>query len=899
MITNQQREHLEGAAKQSLDVFEKVSANARNLLGSTGGASLNALASANAFTMEKTTKTLGNIDRDQHEAYEKLAREPSIARVIAEDEDGNRETFFISRAAAPAPFLKGVSFASYRSPAGRLASLPPGDSLDLRRPKGDIVLEVIERALFHPEELLEGWDSRDTLFQTEAFGPVTVESLRRLFEETAEAGEIEDAFAALLREEEVRNSIVDKQRKALLKKMGLRDQPVLDQFQDKIFRMPIDSRAILLGPPGSGKTTTLIKRLGQKLDLEVIRESDPAEYAVISRLSDGAPEPHASSWLMFTPTDLLRAYVKEAFGKENIAAPNERIRTWVAHRRDLARDAFAILRTGDGGGPFILREDEATLLPEAAASTMDWYADFDDWQNLRFWSEFVDAANQLASDPDPAIAALGSRLVRAVVSARSEPIAQGLFRLVALIADVRSLLSESRDRSDKTLRKSLNLQVNSDKEFLKSLGQHIESLGEPAAEDADDEDGDIDEEEAPRTQQPLMRIANIYLSTLRSQARAAANGRKPRGRPAAILAWLGNRVLPETDVEPVGRELLLQRALLRFSNPVRQYLRGIPRRYRSFRQTRRDEQRWYQPAKAGPHVHGLEVDLMLLTGLRLTKSMMQDSRARSAGDDPGLAALERSLGLMRNQILVDEATDFSPVQLACMAALAHPAANSFFACGDFNQRITPWGANSVAQLQWVFPDIKVEKIAIAYRQTRQLLDFARAIAEASGEEPVLAELPDHVDNEGVAPALATGLYEQSELVRWLATRILEIEAAVQPNPLPTIAVLVNSKEMGKPTAEALDRELETRNLRAVDCTDGRTISETNEIGIFDVNDIKGLEFEAVFFLAIDRLAKQQDLYARFLYVGATRAATYLGITCESDLPDTLASLEDKFVESWN
>ncbi|MBV7259358.1 ATP-binding domain-containing protein [Erythrobacter crassostreae] len=898
MNDDEQRQHLEDAAKQSLDVFEKISANALSLLSSGGGASLKALASANAFTMQQTAKTLGNIARAQHEASEKLAREPSIARVIAEDEEGNLETFFISRAAAPAPFLKGVSFASYRSPAGRLASLPPGESLNLRRPKSNVVFEVVERALFHPEQLPQGWDSRDTLFQTEAFGPVTVESLRRLFDEAADAGKIEDALDVLLREEEALNSIVDKRRKALLKKMGLRDQPILDQFQDKIFRMPINSRAILLGPPGSGKTTTLIKRLGQKVDLEIIKENEPDEYALITRMSGGG-EPHTNSWLMLTPTELLRTYVKEAFGRENIAAPNERVRTWVAHRRDLARDAFPILRTGDGGGPFIMREDEATLLPEAVSGTQDWYTDFDDWQNQRFWSEFVDAADQLTGDADPAIAALGSRLVKAVASARSEPVAQGLFRLVALIAGVRSLLSESRDRSDKTLRKSLNLQVNSDKEFLRNLGHHIESLGEPAGDDADDEDSDSDEDDAPRNQQPLMRIANIYLSTLRSQARAAANGRKPRGRTAAILAWLGERVLPETDIEPVGRELLLQRALLRFSNPVRQYLRGIPRRYRSFRQVRREEQRWYQAAKAGPHVHGLEVDLMLLVGLSLTKSMVRDVRLRNLGEDPGLAALDRSAGLLRNQVLVDEATDFSPVQLACMAALAHPAADSFFACGDFNQRITSWGANSVSQLRWVLPDIKVEKIAIAYRQTRQLLEFARAIAAISGEEPVLAKLPDHVDNEGNAPALATGLHDQSKLVRWLAARILEIEAAVQPNPLPTIAVLVNNRELGKPVAETLDRELEARNLRAIDCTDGRTISEANEVGIFDVNDIKGLEFEAVFFLAIDRLADEQDLYARFLYVGATRAATYLGITCEGDLPESLTLLENMFIESWS
>jgi hypothetical protein len=39
---------------------------------------------------------------------------------------------------------------------------------------------------------------------------------------------------------------------------------------------------------------------------------------------------------------------------------------------------------------------------------------------------------------------------------------------------------------------------------------------------------------------------------------------------------------------------------------------------------------------------------------------------------------------------------FSPVQLACMAQLCDPAANSFVACGDFNQRITSWGSRSDA-----------------------------------------------------------------------------------------------------------------------------------------------------------------------------------------------------------
>lgn len=747
MIDDQQREHLKSAARQSLDVFDAVSNNARGLLNKPSSASLSALASANAFTMEGAAKTLDAIDRTQHEAYEKLAREPSIARVIAEDEAGNRETYFISRAAAPAPFLAGIKFASYRSPAGRLASLPPGESIDLRRPSGDVELSVIERALFHPEELPTGWDSQDTLFQTEAFGPITVDSLRKLFEHF-EPEEVEDALAALLREEEERSSIVEMRRKGMIAKMGLRDQPVLDQFQDEIFRLPLDSRAVLLGPPGSGKTTTLIKRLGQKVDFENL---EPDEQSLVRQMNAGGGELHAASWLMFTPTELLRAYVKEAFARENIAASDQKIRTWAAHRRELARDAFPILRTGDGGGPFILREDEPSLLPEAVTASDAWFEDFDAWQQERFWTELADTALQLASHDDPQISVLGGRLEAAVATARNEPVASALYRLVGLIGEVRALLEQSRTKSDMVLRKALNLQINRDKAFLPNLGAHIEQIGEPTGDEADDDEGELEEEEAPRAQMPTMRIANTFLSALRAQARAAAASRRPRGRPAAILAWLGDRALPEAELLPVGRELVLQRALLRFANPVRLYLRGIPRRYRAFRQVRREDKRWYQPAKAGRHAHGLEVDLMLLASLRLSSAMLQDPRGRNLQDNAGLAALERTQGLQRNQVLVDEATDFSPVQLVCMAALAHPAANSFFACGDFNQRITSWGASNIEQLRWVHPDIAVREIAIAYRQTRQLLEFARAIAETTGEKPVLASLPDHVDNEGVAP----------------------------------------------------------------------------------------------------------------------------------------------------
>ena len=70
--------------------------------------------------------------------------------------------------------------------------------------------------------------------------------------------------------------------------------------------------------------------------------------------------------------------------------------------------------------------------------------------------------------------------------------------------------------------------------------------------------------------------------------------------------------------------------------------------------------------------------------------------------------------------------------------------------------------------------------------------------------------------------------------------------------------------------------------------------------VFDIQHIKGLEFEAVFFAGIDTLAQEKpDLFDRYLYVGATRAATYLGLVCRGGLPEKLEPTRPLFDPAWS
>lgn len=128
----------------------------------------------------------------------------------------------------------------------------------------------------------------------------------------------------------------------------------------------------------------------------------------------------------------------------------------------------------------------------------------------------------------------------------------------------------------------------------------------------------------------------------------------------------------------------------------------------------------------------------------------------------------------------------------CMGALTEPRLNSFFACGDFNQRITEFGITSKADIAPFFPDIDIRTVEITYRHTRQLSEFAKAIIAATSRSGTTVALPENVNNEGFKPVIGRNLAGAPVTAEWLARRIFEIEKTSET--LPSIAVLVNSEE---------------------------------------------------------------------------------------------------------
>ncbi|KAA6182150.1 DNA helicase UvrD [Thiohalocapsa marina] len=900
-MTDQANEYLKAVSSETLANFKAIAAAAQERLDAARTSGADAFIHTNTFNSGvAASKKLSAISATNVTGYRELTREPAICRVQALDEEGERHTYYIARKSTVA-LHNGSKLASYGSVVGRLASLTVGTEITLQIAGKSRHFELLENIKYQPRFKDGAWDSLNTTVQGEDFGPLTVESLQALLRGRLEEADAEALLDALL-QGSPSDTVLEGLRHEVRRSMALRDQPILDRFQDEIFRLPLDSQLLILGPPGTGKTTTLIRRLGQKLDRALLT---PEETSLVERI-DHPQQPHEQSWVMFTPTDLLKHFVKEAFSREQVPASDARIKTWETQRGELARNTLGILQQSSSEtGRFVLKASSHHLRPAVEQAPTQWFDALHAFHKQRLLGQLQQGLTILVQLHHVVGADLVRSLVDIMATAEGGDLMAAYRALDGLESQLIPLLKSLKEESDQSVRKGLIRSLNQDRDFVDQLAAFIDSLQVDDEADADGEFDDDAGDEPEQQQTSSQKAVQVYNRSIRTLARLTFLKRSvPKTSAAAkIRDWLGKSRLPLKDeLHSIGESIAAQNGLRRFVNASRRSVSEVPASYRQFRREAVKANQWYDGQIQHPrHLDAMELDAVLLLTLRTARELMAQPFVARNRTEPRFAFLQTIRDRLYNQVLVDEATDFSPLQLACMASLTRLETNAFFACGDFNQRITQWGTRTHDQALWAVSRIDTRPITTVYRQSQRLNAFSAKLLEIlGGDLDCRGQLPEHLHHTGVSPSLLEDAGDFQDVAIWLVERIQEVEKIVNIGELPTIAVLVNAEEQVKPMAESLNHLLEDINLRAVACADGQSLGVGSDVRVFSVEHIKGLEFEAVFFVGIDDLAQQwPDLFGRFLYVGATRAATYLGLTCRAKLPPALESMRAELVSAWS
>lgn len=236
--------------------------------------------------------------------------------------------------------------------------------------------------------------------------------------------------------------------------------------------------------------------------------------------------------------------------------------------------------------------------------------------------------------------------------------------------------------------------------------------------------------------------------------------------------------------------------------------------------------------------------------------------------------------LAYEHLMVDEAQDLSPVELAVLLGASAPKASVTLA-GDAAQRLDlesgfeSWEA-LLADLR--LDPLTVTPLRLAYRSTAEIMALSRAVLGPLAE----AEQALEATRSG-APVEVHRFSHEGEAVAMLAEALRDLSAR---EPLASVALVARHPERADLYFRTLERSEVPRLRRVAD----QDFAFRPGVEVTDVRQVKGLEFDYVVLLDVDAASYPTTDEARhLLHIGATRAAHQLWLVSIGTPSPLLAS----------
>lgn len=231
------------------------------------------------------------------------------------------------------------------------------------------------------------------------------------------------------------------------------------------------------------------------------------------------------------------------------------------------------------------------------------------------------------------------------------------------------------------------------------------------------------------------------------------------------------------------------------------------------------------------------------------------------------------------QVMIDEAQDYSPMQLEIIQQMFPKA--RFTILGDLNQAIHPY-MNSEGTISTVFGEHDTGKVELkkSYRSTREIVYFTKGL--------LLEELGiEAVSRPGMKPQLIRVVNGSESR---LNDAIIHYLSKIKDSGLQSIAIICKTARESERAYFLLKEKLP---LQLISSKEG-LIKE--KIVVLPSYLAKGLEFDAVIVHQVGEIAYSREIERKLLYTVTTRALHQLYMFYQGKLSSLIVSVDEEAFE---
>lgn len=655
---------------------------------------------------------------------------------------------------------------------------------------------------------------------------------------------------------------------------SLRYNPVLDTKQSRIKTDYLyDGTTLIIdGGPGTGKTTTMIQRLKYLTDIAAIKEDQSDKYnrfKITRSQSEDLVErvKRNQDWMFFSPSRLLKLYLADAMNKDGLSATNDKVWDWSEFRKKALRD-YGLFGVGKSF-PFSDNSNKEQLIYDTAKADQAFF-DFlkdiiiEEFSQLPVieYSNSVGVSNNVRS-------------IEKALSGIENDSLDGIIRRLFRLQDI---------QLEKTIDVEYELSLIADK-LIDRISEDDDLYEE--VEDLQLQNDNIEYEKVEHESDMHFMLKNwLYMYCFDNIYHTA----ELPDEYHEILAIIGDylQIIESNQLKMIGEGLLYEQYRVYTKGVHRIILQRLPKYYKAFRkfivgQNRNEE--WNVVLLSSlikndkKQLHFQEQALLLY----IINKLIQTINRISPNHTLKHRYINAYRDLVRPIIGIDEVTDFSKVELQAMVSFALNDYHSITMAGDLMQRLTVVGIQNWDALDEIVDKKHVVELRTSYRQSKRMLEVAQQLYEDTiGKSPnYVAKLQE---NKVPRPLMYTSDSEAKK-IRWIEKRIEEVYKAYS-NHLPATAIFLNSKDDVSLFVEEMRKSatLQDAGIEIVDGSAGNVTGSRQEIRVYPINVVKGLEFDVVFFHNIDSVGFDDETIKRYIYVGVSRAAFFLGATMSNDMP---------------